>query len=148
MNNDTQVGMPLNTEQGKADYASRIAQISATLHQSSGWMKLIAVITLLGIAFTLIHSIWTLGRFFFSLRWSLVSLALSIIPVWTSVLLFRAASHVSDAAATGNDQQLRLTLDQLRLYFKINGVLLLIGLVITVLGLLFGLPAPVESIGF
>ena len=145
MNEHSQVERTLTVQECKAEHASRITQISATLHQSSGWMKLIAVTGIIGVAFSLINGLWTMGVVGGSgLIWVLLSLVLSIIPVWTAVLLFRAATHVSRAASAGDDMELDHSLDQLRLYFKITGVLVLISLILTVAGVVFGIPIALE----
>ena len=141
MNSETQTGRTLTAGECKAEHASRIAQISVVLSRSSGWMKLLAVVSVIGVVFSFISNLWTRGvlggaRSLWSL-WYLLSLGLMVIPIWTAVLLFRAASHVSNAAVTGDDEELHHGLDRLRLYFKIGGILAVIGIVISVIVLIF-----------
>lgn len=55
------------------------------------------------------------------------------LPIWLGLTLVSAAKNIR-AAADFNDQKfLRLALDKIGLFFKINGVLIVIGLVVGIL---------------
>jgi|GEM_PF-1528127 hypothetical protein len=104
----------------------QVQQMSHPLSRASRWMKLIAVFAIIGAIWTLVNSWWS-------------SLYIWL-PLWTSMLLFQAATHVSKATAAGSKEQLIEALDKLRLYFKISGVLALIGILTLVISLFFIVP--------
>ena len=105
---------------------SQIRQLSDPLSRVSKWMKLIAVFSIVGIIWPLIGAWWTLFYLW--------------VPVWTAILLFQAATHVSKAKLSGSEEQLIRAFDKLGLYFKISGVIALIGLITLVWSIFFPLP--------
>ena len=105
----------------------QVQKLSDPLSRASGWMKFVAVLSIIGPVVSVLMASW----------WSLIYLWL---PVWTAVLLFQAAKHVSNASFSGSESELIGALDKLRLYFKITGVVALIGLIFGLITLLFAVP--------
>ncbi len=117
------IASPPRTDQGRHSlYAplpgqgmSRVRALDLPLWQSRGWMKLMAVLMILNGALAII-SIW--GILF---CW---------LPIWLGITLFSAANNIQTAAAQDSEQHLQVALNKLGLFFKINGICALVGIII------------------
>jgi hypothetical protein len=109
--------------------ASQIRKVSMPLAAAASWMKFLAVLTIAGAVLSVIASLW--------------SLLFVWLPIWSSVLLYTAATRVASACSTGKEAELVTALDRLRLYFLISGVVTLIALVLVVVGMFAGVPLDV-----
>ncbi len=105
---------------------AQIRKVSVPLAAAARWMKFVAVLTIAAGVASVVASLW--------------SLVFAWLPIWSSVLLYMAATRVTTAAATGKEDELVTALDRLRLYFLISGVVLLIALILIVIGLAYGVP--------
>jgi hypothetical protein len=105
---------------------SQARRVSVPLAAVAGWMKLLAVLTVASAVVSVIASLW--------------SLLFVWLPIWSSVLLYAAATRVTSANSTGSEAELVAALDRLRLYFLITGVVALIGLVLVVVAMFSGVP--------
>jgi hypothetical protein len=101
---------------------SQVRTIIGPLARVSGWMKLVAVLMIIGAIVSVIASLWNLLFVWLS--------------VWSSFLLLRAASRASDAGNTGSQADAVEATDSLRVYFLIAGVSALIAVVFGVLAIL------------
>jgi hypothetical protein len=108
---------------------SQVRRVSMPLAAAARWIKFLAVLTIAGGALSVIASLW--------------SLVFVWLPIWSSVLLYMAATRVTSASSTGNEAELVEALDRLRLYFLISGVVTLIALVLVVVGMFAGVPLDV-----
>jgi hypothetical protein len=106
--------------------ASQVRRVSMPLASAARWIKFLAVLTIAGGVLSVIASLW--------------SLVFVWLPIWSSVLLYRAATRVASASSSGNEAELVEALDRLRLYFLISGVVTLIALVLVVVGMFAGVP--------
>jgi hypothetical protein len=106
--------------------AAQIRKVSMPLAAAANWMKFLAVLTIAGAVLSVIASLW--------------SLLFVWLPIWSSVLLYMAATRVANACSTGKEAELVEALDRLRLYFLISGVVTLIALVLVVVGMFAGVP--------
>jgi hypothetical protein len=106
--------------------ASQIRKASMPLAAAASWMKFLAVLTIAGGVLSVIASLW--------------SLVFVWLPIWSSVLLYMAATRVTSASSSGNEAELVEALDRLRLYFLISGVVTLIALILVVVGMFAGVP--------
>lgn len=102
---------------------STIKDICLPLFNAKFWMKLIGVVMIIyGVLVAL----------------SIIGLLIAWLPIWIGVLLFQSANAI-DAAYNQADQVAAVrAMDRLKVYFIINGVLMLIMIVLGVLGFLFG----------
>ena len=100
---------------------SLIKEINNPLYQARGWLKFLGVLL---IVYGIISALTVIGILF---AW---------VPIWMGVLLFKAGNNTESAGVTGDKNMLLLTLNQLRKYFVIQGVLLLVGVIASVLGLI------------
>ena len=105
---------------------SQVRRVSMPLAAAASWMKFLAVLTIAGAVLSVIASLW--------------SLLFVWLPIWSSVLLYRAATRVASASSSGNEAELVEALDRLRLYFLISGVVTLIALILVVVGMFAGVP--------
>jgi hypothetical protein len=108
---------------------SQVRRVSMPLAAAATWIKFLAVLTIAGGVLSVIASLW--------------SLVFVWLPIWSSVLLYMAATRVTSASSTGNEAELVEALDRLRLYFLISGVVTLIALVLVVVGMFARLPLDV-----
>jgi hypothetical protein len=105
---------------------SQVRRVSMPLAAAARWIKFLAVLTIAGGVLSVIASLW--------------SLVFVWLPIWSSVLLYMAATRVTSASSTGSEAELVEALDRLRLYFLISGVVTLIALVLVVVGMFAGVP--------
>ena len=105
---------------------SQVRRVSMPLAAAARWIKFLAVLTIAGGVLSVIASLW--------------SLVFVWLPIWSSVLLYMAATRVTSASSSGSEAELVEALDRLRLYFLISGVVTLIALVLVVVGMFAGLP--------
>jgi hypothetical protein len=108
---------------------SQVRRVSMPLAAAARWIKFLAVLTIAGAVLSVIASLW--------------SLVFVWLPIWSSVLLYMAATRVASASSTGKEAELVEALDRLRLYFLISGVVTLIALVLVVVGMFAGVPLDV-----
>lgn len=94
-------------------------RLLAIAGQSKGWLKFIGVLLI-------IYGIIT--------ALTIVGIIIAWLPIWMGVLLFQAGSRADTAALTKDSSQLVPMMDKLRVYFMIQGVLILIVLVALVIG--------------
>jgi hypothetical protein len=109
--------------------ASQIRRVSMPLAAAARWIKFLAALTIAGAVLSVLASLW--------------SLVFVWLPIWSSVLLYMAATRVMNASSTGNEAELVAAMDRLRLYFLISGVAILIALVLVVVGMFAGVPLDV-----
>ena len=84
-----------------------VRDISAYLLGAKGWMKFLGVLMI----------IWGI-----LLAITVVGLILCWLPIWMGVLLFRAASALEAAQASGSQEELRMMMSKLKTYFTITGI--------------------------
>lgn len=107
------------------DRSALVRDLSLPLASGKGWVKFVGIINIISgvlTALTIVGILWA---------W---------IPIWMGVLLVQSSSAIERAQMAGDESALRMALDKLRVYFIIQGVMLIIGLVLMVLGfvLFFG----------
>ncbi|MDZ7342384.1 MAG: DUF5362 domain-containing protein [candidate division KSB1 bacterium] len=94
-------------------------RLLAIAGQSKGWLKFLGVLSIIYGILTAI---------------TIVGILIAWLPIWMGVLLFQAGSRADSAALTKDSSQLVTMMDKLRVYFMIQGVLVLIMLVALVIG--------------
>jgi len=70
---------------------------------------------------------------------TIFGLIIAWIPIWLGVVLFQANKALEAARVSGYRNDLMLAAEKLTMYFRINGVLFIIGIVLTVVSLIFTL---------
>lgn len=100
------------TSLGSDPTVKRLAMILA---EGSGWIKLFALMMFLsGLLCVLTIS----------------GIIVAWIPFWLGGVLWGAANRAREAAFSGSEVELSAALDKLRFFFKLNGLLLIVGCVI------------------
>ncbi len=95
-----------------------IRDLSQPLASGKGWIKFLGIINIIDGVFTAL---------------SLIGLLWAWVPIWLGVLLLQAGNAIERAQLAGDEAAMRLSLDKLRIYFTVQGVLLLVGIAVTVL---------------
>ena len=109
-----------------------IRELSLPLYQAKGWMKLLAVVMIVyGVLIAL----------------SIIGIIIAWLPIWLGILLWQAATAAENAQASGRKGPLLEALAKVKLYFIINGVLLLAGLVLGLLSALIGMGSFLSMMG-
>lgn len=97
--------------------------IMAPLVHGKMWIKLLAVMLILGgalQALTIVGILWA---------W---------VPIWLGVLMFQAIGAAEQAVATGDPATAVRANEKLRLFFMIQGLLMLVGLVLMAAAFMLG----------
>ncbi len=100
----------------------------------SGWLKFVGIVTIIGGIITAL---------------SIIGILMAWLPIWLGVLLWQAGSRASDAQLRNNPLELMIMLDKLRLYFVVQGILIIIifgGMLIGLMALGFNLPSLIDLI--
>lgn len=96
-------------------------RLLAIAGQSKGWLKFLGILMIINGIITAL---------------TIVGILIAWLPIWMGVLLFQAGSRADTAALTKDSSQLVPMMDKLRVYFMIQGVLILIVLAALVIGLI------------
>lgn len=97
-----------------------IKTVSAPIYRGKGWMKLTGIVSLIYGALTAL---------------SIIGIIFAWIPIWIGALLVQSANAIEQAYEEENKDSLLTSLEKLRTYFFLIGILTLLGLVVT--GLMF-----------
>ena len=100
-----------------------IRSIVEPLARGKFWMQLIGVMMIIYGALTAL---------------SIVGIIIAWIPIWAGVVLMQAAGAVHRAYTTSAPEEASYAMGKLRVYFTIFGVLTLLGLILMVGSMLFG----------
>lgn len=100
-----------------------IKEIALPLYNAKFWMKLMGVVMILaGVLYAI----------------SIVGLIVAWLPIWIGVLLFQSAGAIDVAYNTEDKAAAIRAFEKLKVYFIINGVLLLISIAFVVIAMLMG----------
>jgi hypothetical protein len=100
-------------EQINNEQANVIKEVSIPLYQARGWMKLLGILNIIGGVLAAL---------------SIVGIIVAWLPIWMGVILYQAGSSSEQAYFNGDKYSLGKSLNQLKLYFTINGILALLGI--------------------
>jgi len=102
---------PANVNVGESDI---VREVSMPIYQSRGWLKFLGILMIIAG----IPSIFAL---------------VGILQIWQGILLMQAASSIETAASTGQKYAFLSSLGNIKTFFVINGVLVLVGLIVALL---------------
>ena len=105
-------------EQLNTDQSNVIKEISIPIYQARGWMKLLGVLNIIGGVFAAL---------------TIVGIIVAWLPIWMGVILYQAGSASEQAYFNGDKYSFLKSMNQLKLYFTINGILALIGIIMWVI---------------
>ena len=100
-----------------------IRTICGGLYSAKGWMKLVGVLLI-------VYGVLT--------ALTIVGIIVAWLPIWMGVLLFQSAKAVETCYEHSDPEFLVTSLNKLKTYFTIMGVLTLIGLILGLLGFVMG----------
>ena len=108
-------------EQANADQANLIKEVSIPVYQARGWMKLIGILMIIvGVFYAL----------------TIVGIIIAWLPIWMGVVLYQAGSSSEQAYFNGDKYSLLTSLNKLKLYFTIMGIMTLITIALMVIMLI------------
>lgn len=120
-------------ENQSIDPAATIREVGFPIYQSKGWLKFLGILSIIqGIMVAL----------------TIIGIIIAWLPIWIGVVLYQSATTVEAAHVSGDKLMLFRALDKLKLYFTIQGIMTLIGIVVGALAMMMGvLGAIIEVIG-
>ncbi len=95
-------------------------QIQRVSESMSGWLKFLGIMNIISGALTAL-SIW--------------GIIIAWLPIWLGVLLLQAANRINAARFTQNKSELVTMMDKLRLYFVIQGILIIVTIALVIVGI-------------
>jgi hypothetical protein len=104
-----------------------VQELSMPIYQARGWLKFLGVLSIIsGVGVAL----------------SIVGILIAWLPIWMGVLMFQAGSSIDSAGQFGDKYALLRSLGSLKTYFMLQGILTLIGIIlsVTMLCIMFLLP--------
>ena len=108
-------------EQANTDQANLIKEVSIPVYQARGWMKLIGILMIIvGVFYAL----------------TIVGIIIAWLPIWMGVVLYQAGSSSEQAYFNGDKYSLLTSLNKLKLYFTIMGIMTLITIALMVIMLI------------
>lgn len=113
-------------EQTNVDQTNLIREVTAPVYQARGWMKFIGVLLIIG---GIIYAL------------TIVGIIIAWLPIWMGVILFQAGSSSEQAYFNGDKFSLLKSLNQIKLYFTIMGIMTLISIIfsgVLIIGILIG----------
>ncbi|RLD33022.1 MAG: hypothetical protein DRJ15_14050 [Bacteroidetes bacterium] len=108
-------------EQANTDQANLIKEVSIPVYQARGWMKLIGILMII-------------AGVFYAL--TIVGIIIAWLPIWMGVVLYQAGSSSEQAYFNGDKYSLLTSLNKLKLYFTIMGIMTLITIALMVIMLI------------
>lgn len=111
----------ITMEQANTDQTNLIKEISTPLYQSRGWMKFLGVLMIIAGAFYAL---------------TIVGIIIAWLPIWMGIVLYKAGSSSEQAYFNGDKYSLLKSLNQMKLYFTIMGIMSLIGILLTVIAVI------------
>ncbi len=102
------------------DDASRhLSEMAAVGENMVGWLKFLGVVNII------------MGVF---VALSIIGIIVAWLPIWLGVLLFQAGNQITEARISRNYYHLVTMMQKFKMYFMIQGILLLISLIFAVIG--------------
>ena len=110
-----------NTTSQFVEETTIVREISHQLSRSSGWMRFLGIIMIIMGGVTAL---------------SIIGIIFAWLPVWMGILLIRAANNAKEATTLGDKELLGKALLNINNYFTIYGILVIVSLLLTILGML------------
>ena len=101
-----------------------LGQIQQVSNGMIGWLKFLGIVNIVSGALSVL-SIW--------------GILIAWLPIWLGVLLLQAANRITNARFSNNQGELVQMMDKLRLYFVIQGVLIIVSVILGIIAvIIFG----------
>ena len=98
-----------------------LREIAAVGENMVGWLKFLGIMSILGGILTAI---------------SIVGIIIAWLPIWMGILLFQAGSQITEARVSRNYQHLVEMMRKFKTYFIIQGILLIVSVVFSLIWIL------------
>jgi hypothetical protein len=108
-----------------------VQELSLPIYQARGWLKLVGILSIIGGALQAL---------------SVVGILFCWLPIWMGILMLQAGSSIDAAAQLGDRFAFLRSLNSLKTYFVIQGVLTLIGILVFVLSICVAFVLPLLGI--
>ena len=97
-----------------------LEQIQQVSERTTGWLKFMGIVNIISGALTVL-SIW--------------GIIIAWLPIWLGILLFQASNRINASRYTQNRAELVTMMDKFRLYFLIQGILIIVTFALVIIGL-------------
>ncbi len=94
-----------------------VQEVSQPIYQARGWLKFLGVLSIIGGVFQAL---------------SIVGILVAWVPIWMGVLMFQAGSSADAAHRSGDRFAFLGSMNSLKTFFILQGVLSLIGILVAV----------------
>jgi hypothetical protein len=99
---------------------SIIDELRQNARNMTGWLKFLGIINIISGAFSAL---------------SIIGIVFAWLPIWLGVLLIQASGKATEASIESNGRELVPMMEKLRLYFVIQGVIMLIFIGLAIIGI-------------
>ncbi len=106
----------------ESNHEAMIKELAQRLSGAKFWMYLMGIIMIIGGVAEAI---------------TIVGIVFAWLSIWLGVLLCMAASSLGEAGISGNVDKMQQMLGRLKLYFVVQGVVMLVGIVVGIIAFLF-----------
>ena len=107
--------------QPKPREAIILSQIQQVSNGMTGWLKFLGIVNIVSGALSVL-SLW--------------GILIAWLPSWLGVLLLQAANRITNARFANNQGELVQMMDKLRLYFVIQGILIIVSVVLGIIAII------------
>lgn len=112
--------MEQTLSQSQSKESMILEQIQRVSESMTGWLKFLGIVNIISGAFTAL-SIW--------------GIIIAWLPIWLGILLLQASGRISASRFSQNRAELVTMMDKLRLFFVIQGVLIIVTVAMVVIAI-------------
>ena len=105
--------VPVNTD------AMLLDKLRATAGSMAAWLKFLGIVYIIQATISIVTTMF-------------IGIIFAWIPLWMGIVLFQAGNRASTAALSGRSEELITMIDKLKLYFIINGIVMIVAIVIVI----------------
>jgi hypothetical protein len=110
---------------------SLVQQLGMPLYSGRNWIRAVGILAILGGVFNSLRALFHVAKGE-NIAAEVVLLVLGCLFVWVGVVLLQCASAISKAVATDDQAAFLLAQNKLRLYFKIQILVVIVGIVLSI----------------
>ncbi len=108
------MAMPIpSLQDASPQQAQVVRELSVPIYQAKGWLKFLGIMSIISGIFQAI---------------SIAGIIIAWLPIWMGVLMYQAGSNIESATTLGDKFSFLRSMDSLKTYFVLQGVLSLLGI--------------------
>ncbi len=107
--------------------SSAVKRLIEPLYQAKGWIKFAGIMSIISGALSVL---------------SIGGIIVAWLPIWMGIVLMSSSKFIEKAYINDQERDMLTSLDKLRLYFKIFGIVLIVMLVIGIIGVIAAITIP------